>query len=151
MNVLTIWMPSWCNAVGVVLLIARGWRGTSLPRVNIRKEIQRHRCWAFFVKSPLQWTLLWQINQKKHNIYGVVPHKPYVNPGLPALSFGTPGLSKTQHRWRWNIYFAIWITLSRTWIYGELRLETTTLTASGKSHWFIICGAFHWNINDNVA
>ena len=32
------------NAVGVVLLIARGWRGTSLPRVNIRKEIQRRRC-----------------------------------------------------------------------------------------------------------
>ncbi len=27
------------NSVRVVLLIARGWRGTSLPRVNIRKEI----------------------------------------------------------------------------------------------------------------
>ena len=40
----TIYMPSWCNSVRVVLLIARGWRGTSLPRVNIRKEIQRHRC-----------------------------------------------------------------------------------------------------------
>ena len=40
----TIYMPSWCNLVRVVLLIARGWRGTSLPRVNIRKEIQRHRC-----------------------------------------------------------------------------------------------------------
>ena len=26
------------------VLIARGWRGTSLPRVNVRKEIQRHRC-----------------------------------------------------------------------------------------------------------
>ena len=32
------------NSVRVVLLIARGWRGTSLPRVNIRKEIQRRRC-----------------------------------------------------------------------------------------------------------
>ena len=32
------------NSVRVVLLIARGWRGTSLPRVSIRKEIQRHRC-----------------------------------------------------------------------------------------------------------
>ena len=30
-------MPSWCNAVGVVLLIAQGWRGTSLPWVSIRK------------------------------------------------------------------------------------------------------------------
>ena len=46
-----IWMFSWCNAVGVVLLIARGWRGTSLPRVNIRKGIQRHRCWAFSEKA----------------------------------------------------------------------------------------------------
>ena len=27
-----------CNAVGVVLLIAQGWRGTSLPWVSIRKE-----------------------------------------------------------------------------------------------------------------
>ena len=32
------------NSVRVVLLIARGWRGTSLPRVNVRKEIQRRRC-----------------------------------------------------------------------------------------------------------
>ena len=32
------------NSVRVVLLVARGWRGTSLPRVSIRKEIQRHRC-----------------------------------------------------------------------------------------------------------
>ena len=39
------------NSVRVVLLIARGWRGTSLPRVNVRKEIQRHRCWAFSKKA----------------------------------------------------------------------------------------------------
>ena len=32
------------NSVRVVLLIARGWRGTSLPRVNIRIGIQRRRC-----------------------------------------------------------------------------------------------------------
>ena len=32
------------NSVRVVLLIARGWRGTSLPRVSIRKGIQRRRC-----------------------------------------------------------------------------------------------------------
>jgi|GEM_PF-647465 len=32
------------NSVRVVFLIARGWRGTSLPRVNVRKEIQRRRC-----------------------------------------------------------------------------------------------------------
>ena len=32
------------NSVRVVLLIARGWRGTSLPRVNVRKEIQRCKC-----------------------------------------------------------------------------------------------------------
>ena len=70
---ITIWMPASCNAVGVVpvfqwthlslrmfsfcnsvrvvLLIARGWRGTSLPRVNVRKEIQRHRCCAFSKKA----------------------------------------------------------------------------------------------------
>jgi len=41
------------NSVRVVLLIARGWRGTSLPRVSIRKEIQRHRCWAFSMKAWL--------------------------------------------------------------------------------------------------
>ena len=69
------------NSVRVVPLIARGWRGTSLPRVNIRKEIQRRRCWAFSVKACLQWNLLWRINQKKHNTYGVVSHKQYVNPG----------------------------------------------------------------------
>ena len=69
------------NSVRVVLLIAGGWRGTSLPRVNIRKEIQRRRCWAFSVKACLQWNLLWRINQKKHNTYGVVPHKPYATPG----------------------------------------------------------------------
>ena len=38
------------NSVRVVLLIAQGWRGTSLPWVSIRKEIQRHRCWAFLRK-----------------------------------------------------------------------------------------------------
>jgi len=48
-----ILMSSWGNSVRVVLLIARGWRGTSLPRVNVRKEIQRHRCWAFSVKARL--------------------------------------------------------------------------------------------------
>ena len=69
------------NSVRVVLLIARGWRGTSLPRVNIRKEIQRRRCWAFSVKALLQWNISWRINPKKRNTYGVVPHKPYVNPG----------------------------------------------------------------------
>ena len=39
---LTIVSPR--NSVRVVFLIARGWRGTSLPRVNVRKEIQRRRC-----------------------------------------------------------------------------------------------------------
>ena len=32
------------NSVRVVLLIAWGWRGTSLPRVNVRMEIQRRKC-----------------------------------------------------------------------------------------------------------
>ena len=39
---LTIVSPR--NSVRVVFLIARGWQGTSLPRVNVRKEIQRRRC-----------------------------------------------------------------------------------------------------------
>ena len=43
-NIITLTIGSPRNSVRVVLLIARGWRGTSLPRVNIRKEIQRHRC-----------------------------------------------------------------------------------------------------------
>ena len=80
-NHATLTIASPRNSVRVVPLIARGWRGTSLPRVNIRKEIQRHRCWAFSVKACLQWNLLWRINQRKRNTYGVVPHKPYINPG----------------------------------------------------------------------
>ena len=64
-------MPSWGNSVRVVFLIARGRRGTSLPRVNVRKEIQRRRCWAFSMKSHLQWNLSWRINQKKRNTNGV--------------------------------------------------------------------------------
>ena len=43
-------IASWCNAVGVVLLIAQGWRGTSLPWVNGCREIQRCKCWAFLRK-----------------------------------------------------------------------------------------------------
>ena len=71
LNHVTLIIASPCNSVRVVPLIARGWRGTSLPRVNIRKEIQRHRCCAFSMKARLQWNLLWQINQKKRNTYGV--------------------------------------------------------------------------------
>ena len=43
-NDISIAITSPCNSVRVVLLIARGWRGTSLPRVSIHKEIQRCRC-----------------------------------------------------------------------------------------------------------
>ena len=43
-NDISITITSPCNSVRVVLLIARGWRGTSLPRVSIHKEIQRRRC-----------------------------------------------------------------------------------------------------------
>ena len=74
-------MPLWCNSVRVVPLIARGWRGTSLPRVSIHKEIQRRRCWAFSVKACLLWNLLWRMNQKRRNTYGVVPRTTYANPG----------------------------------------------------------------------
>ena len=48
---LTIVSPR--NSVRVVFLIARGWRGTSLPRGNVCMEIQRHRCWAFSEKTWL--------------------------------------------------------------------------------------------------
>ncbi|WP_278509168.1 hypothetical protein [Segatella salivae] len=41
---MAIEIPSSRNSVRVVLLIAQGWRGTSLPWVNVRKEIQRRRC-----------------------------------------------------------------------------------------------------------
>ena len=75
------WMLLPRNSVRVVLLIAQGWRGTSLPRVSIRKGIQRRRCWAFSMKARLQRNLSWRINQKKLNTYGVVSHTTYVNPG----------------------------------------------------------------------
>ena len=69
------------NSVRVVLLIAQGWRGTSLPRVNVRKEIQRCKCWAFSMKTRLQWNISWRITQRNRNTYGVVSRKPYANPG----------------------------------------------------------------------
>ena len=106
-NIITLTIGSPRNSVRVVFLIARGWRGTSLPRVNVCKEIQRHRCWAFSMKVCLKRCNLLRINQKKRNTYGVVPHKPCINPGEPALSFGNPGLSKAQHLRRWNVYFII--------------------------------------------
>ena len=43
-NDISITITSSHNSYRVVLLIARGWRGTSLPRVNVRKEIQRCKC-----------------------------------------------------------------------------------------------------------
>ncbi|MBF1548784.1 MAG: hypothetical protein HXO04_04530 [Prevotella salivae] len=43
-NIIVTTIVSSRNSVRVVPLIARGWRGTSLPRVNVRKEIQRRRC-----------------------------------------------------------------------------------------------------------
>ena len=43
-NIIVTIIISSRNSVRVVPLIARGWRGTSLPRVNDRMEIQRHRC-----------------------------------------------------------------------------------------------------------
>ena len=43
-NDISITITSPRNSVRVMLLIARGWRGTSLPRVSIHKEIQRRRC-----------------------------------------------------------------------------------------------------------
>ena len=145
-NLSTLQMRSPRNSVRVVLLIARGWRGTSLPRVNIHMEIQRHRCWVFSVKAHLQWNLLWRINQKKRNTYGVVPHTIYTNPGLPALSFGNPGLSKTQHRWRWNIHFVTWITFSCIWIYGVLRRKSTTLTALFRINHTLTQGCLHYRL-----
>ena len=36
------------NPIGVLLLIAQGWRGTSLPWVNMLSGAQRHRCCASF-------------------------------------------------------------------------------------------------------
>ena len=130
------------NSVRVVLLIAQGWRGTSLPWVSIRKEIQRHRCWAFSMKARLQWNLLWRINQKKRNTYGVVPHKPCITPGFPALSFGNPGLSKTQHLRRWYVQSITWITLCCARKYSELIKKSATP--------MVLKHSFHNTIDTNV-
>ena len=64
-------MFSFRNLVRVVLLIARGWRGTSLPRVNVRKGIQRHRCWAFYEKEWVSRGHSWRITLRKRNTNGV--------------------------------------------------------------------------------
>ena len=42
---------AWFNAVGVVLLVAQGWRGTSLPWVNYPAKPQRCRRCTFYNKS----------------------------------------------------------------------------------------------------
>ena len=139
-------MFSPCNSVRVVLLITRGWRGTSLPRVNVCMEIQRRRCWAFSVKAHLQWNLLWRINQKKRNTYGVVPRTIYTNPGLPNDSVGYSGLSKAQYRWRWNIHSVTWITFSCIWIYGVLRRKSTTLTALFRINHTLTQGSLHYRL-----
>ena len=44
LNHIALTIVSTHNSVRVVLLIAWGWRGTSLPWVSIRKEIQRCKC-----------------------------------------------------------------------------------------------------------
>ena len=53
LNHVTLTIVSPRNSVRVVLLIARGWWGTSLPRINVYKEIQRCKCWTFSVKAWL--------------------------------------------------------------------------------------------------
>ena len=80
-------MPSWCNSVRVVLLIARGWRGTSLPRVSIRKEIHGGLCkeiatpMALFptqhilAQGSLHYRLA-TLGYQKRNTYGVETFKP---------------------------------------------------------------------------
>ena len=134
------------NSVRVVLLIARGWRGTSLPRVNVRNEMQRRRCWAFSIMARLQWDLLWRINQKKRNTYGVVPRITYASPGLPALSFGNPGLSKAQHLRRWNVHFISWFMSSRAKIYGRLCRKGTTPTALFPTNHTLTQGSLHYRL-----
>ena len=145
-NIIVTTIISSRNSVRVVSLIARGWRGTSLPRGNVSMGIQRHRCWAFSVKSHLRWTLLWRITPKKHNTYGVVPHTTYPNPGQPALSFGNPGLSKAQHLRRWNVHFITWLMSIYTWINGNLLRKSATPTALFPTHYMLTQGSPHYRL-----
>ena len=100
-----IYMSSSRNSVRVVFLIARGWRGTSLPRVNVRKEIQRHRCWAFSEKARLLWNILWRITPKKRNTDGVEFFILYHNSYFLVLEYMVDCVEKSQHLRRWNMHF----------------------------------------------
>ena len=90
------------NSVRVVLLIARGWRGTSLPRVNVRKEIQRRRCCAFSMKAWLQRGVLWRITLRKRNTYGVEIFFLYHDCRFFTPKFMLDCIKKLQHLQHWK-------------------------------------------------
>ena len=128
-------MPSWCNSVRVVPLIARGWRGTSLPRVNVRKEIQRRRCWAFSVKACLQWNILWQINQKSTTPTALFPTNHTLTQGSLHYRLATLGYQK--HNTYGVEMYIFWYNLFyfTTWIFGMFRADKHYLQHEFK--WFV--------------
>ena len=137
-------MPSPRNSVRVVLLIARGWRGTSLPRGNVRKEIQRHRCWAFSAQFTINYGIKKRQSWYKKNVstpsvlrfLSVIRHK------FPHYTYAFS--EKAQHLQRW-------IPL-RTFTRGRLvprqprAIKRTTPTALHHEGMYIV-KYIHWNID----
>ena len=72
---------AWFNAVGVVLLVAQGWRGTSLPWVNYPAKPQRCRRCTFYNKSQPHKYIMQKTTRKTYNTYGVASHITRFNPG----------------------------------------------------------------------
>ena len=72
---------AWSNAVGVVLLVAQGWRGTSLPWVNYRRNSQRCRRCTFYNMSQPHKYIMQNTTQKTYNTYGVASYITRFNPG----------------------------------------------------------------------
>ena len=85
-----------CNAVGVVLLIAQGWRGMSQPWVSIRKEIQRCRCCVplnVLTQGSLHYRLA-TLGYQKRNPDGV---RQSANNLCAAPPFERDEIKKAQH------------------------------------------------------
>ena len=114
-------MPSWRNSVRVVLLIARGWRGTSLPRVSIRKEIQRRRCCAFSMKACLKRCNLLRINQKSATPTALFHANHVLTQGSLHYRLATLGYQK--HNTYGVEMYLFWYNLFyfTTWIFGMFR------------------------------
>ena len=129
------WMLQWCNSVRVVPLIARGWRGTSLPRVNVRKEIQRHRCWVFLWRHAYNGTFSDGLLKKSATPTALFPTNHMLTQGSLHYRLATLGYQK-RNTYGVEMYL-FWYNLFyfTTWIFGMFRGDKHYLQHGFK--WFV--------------